>query len=349
MRNPGVMRSVWRVPPWAASGGPLESAATVPNVGQTRTRMNPTKAIPIFHEINACHEATGFPLRTDLPEFHVFTLEETYPAARQAMPPYRRGFYQLTFFEALGDATMTLESSSFAGAENVLIFSPPEQVLSWVCGGNERGFMLYFKPELFTEPGTAVEDRFPFFRSGSLNVLPLAPGDRAGLRAQFERLHAVYHSAQAYRRPQLAALTTALLYDCRALFDKHGGGIGEVIEPSHLVLRFRQMVARCFQEHCNVEGFARCLNVSPDHLSATVKKHTGRTPREIIDERVLLEAKRLLIHTDLTVSEIADHLQFSEPTHFTRFFKRHTECTPLAFRRERLGWTAAEPTLVVTG
>ncbi|MGH9160292.1 MAG: helix-turn-helix domain-containing protein, partial [Vicinamibacteraceae bacterium] len=65
-----------------------------------------------------------------------------------------------------------------------------------------------------------------------------------------------------------------------------------------------------------------------------VKARTGRTAREIVAERVVLEAKRLLAFTDLSVSEIADHLLFSEPSHFARFFKRHARQTPLDFRRD---------------
>jgi AraC family transcriptional regulator, transcriptional activator of pobA len=137
--------------------------------------MRTSASIPLYREINECHEAMGFPVRSDLPEFHVFTLEETYPATRQAMPPFRRGFYQVTYLEAMGGATMNFESEALAGTENVLIFSPPEQVLSWVCGGTEQG----------------IEETFPFFDPFAVNVLPLTREDRAVFRPQVERLRTV--------------------------------------------------------------------------------------------------------------------------------------------------------------
>jgi AraC family transcriptional regulator, transcriptional activator of pobA len=291
-------------------------------------------SIPLYREINECHAATGFPLHSDLPEFHVFTLEETYPATRQAMPPYRRGFYQITYLEAMGEATMSFENEVLAGTENALIFSPPEHVLSWVCGGTERGFMLYFKPELCAEQGKSIEETFPFFDPLAVSVLPITREDRAVLHPQLNQLRSAFHSSHPYRRPQLAALTTAFLYDCRALYDRSIKRGAEPAAAPGLVTRFRQLLARCFQHHCSVESYARCLSISADHLRATVKKYTGRTVREFIDERVVIEAKRLLAHTDLTVGEVADHLQFSEPTHFARFFKRHTQRTPLEFRGE---------------
>lgn len=298
--------------------------------------MKSADSIPVFREINECHEATGFPVRSDLADFHIFTLEETYPATRMAMPPYRRGFHQIALIEEMDSATMRMDEISLAGEGVSLAFSAPEQILSWVCGGGERGFMIYFKEESLAMNGRPVGELFPFFAPMAENVFALDEATRTALRSQFVRLREIYHSNHPYRRPQLAALTTALLYDSLLLHDQvvKAQGRDPARESLGLVSRFRQMVARYFQDQCSVEAYAGCLNVSADHLGAEVKKLTGRTPRDFIDERVVLEAKRLLQHTDLGVGEIAFHLQFSEPTHFTRFFKRLTGRTPLDYRRE---------------
>jgi AraC-like DNA-binding protein len=162
-------------------------------------------------------------------------------------------------------------------------------------------------------------------------------------------MHALFRSAHPYRLPKLAALTRALLYDCRAAFDQQDAHVTAQSASSTLVKRFQELVARCFQDHCAVEAYAECLHVSADHLSAVVKERTGRNARDIIADRVVLEAKRLLTHTDLNVSEIADHLQFSEPTHFARFFKRYTQRSPLEFRREINRVAGNRPVLAQVG
>lgn len=294
----------------------------------------PGSPIPIYREINECHEATGFPVRTELPEFHVFSMEDTYPSTVLAMPPFRRGFYQVTLFEEMPGTTVQLEGGAVSDAQNQLIFSPPEQVMSWVCGGNEKGFMLCFKPELLAVQERSIEEMFPFFEPTAPSVLPLATGDLNLLNAQFRTLCEASRATHAYRLPQLAGLTTAFLYECRHLHDRLGGNQPGNLGPSALVARFRQLVARCFTHHCSVESYAECLHVSADHLRAMVKKHTGRTVKMHVDERVLLEARRLLTHTELSVGEVAWHLQFGEPTHFARFFKRQSGRTPQEFRRE---------------
>lgn len=303
--------------------------------------METGSIIPLYREINECHEATGFPLRSELPEFHAFALEDTYPCPRQAMPPFRRGFYQVTLFESLAGARIHVEDEAVGDTTDVLIFSPPEQVMSWVCGGAERGFMLYFKAELLASLGRSVEEAFPFFEPAAANVLPLAPEDRRSLIRHFVALREASRADHAYRLPQLAGLASAFLYECRGIHDRLGGNQPARLGSSALVNRFRQMVARCFSWHCTVESYAESLHVSADHLRDVVKKHTGRTAREFIDERMALEARRLLAHTDLSIGEVAWHLQFGEPTHFTRFFKRQTGRTPLEFRRESSGAVAS--------
>ncbi|MEX2233323.1 MAG: AraC family transcriptional regulator [Cyclobacteriaceae bacterium] len=74
------------------------------------------------------------------------------------------------------------------------------------------------------------------------------------------------------------------------------------------------------------------LNVSTQHLNTILKKTSGKSASDLIAEQVILEAKRYLLHTDKTVSEIAFALRFSDPSHFVKHFKKATGETPQAFR-----------------
>src|SRR5688572_21889472 len=94
--------------------------------GARLSPMSAALSIPLYREINECHEACGFPIQTDLPEFHIFSLDEMYPGTRPAMPPYRRGFYQVTDLESLGDSLVRLESESFTGNVPALLAAAPE-------------------------------------------------------------------------------------------------------------------------------------------------------------------------------------------------------------------------------
>jgi AraC-like DNA-binding protein len=76
------------------------------------------------------------------------------------------------------------------------------------------------------------------------------------------------------------------------------------------------------------------LHVTTNHLNETVKGTLGQPAGMIIRERLLLEAKRLLRYSDSPVAEIATHLNFEDPSYFSRFFKKHTGFSPSEFREQ---------------
>ncbi len=96
---------------------------------------------------------------------------------------------------------------------------------------------------------------------------------------------------------------------------------------------FSQLVERHFREHLGIDEYARRLGISPAHLNGVARRLSGQTALGIVHQRLLLEAKRDLVYTAMTVNEIADRLGFSEPAYFTRFFKRLSGVSPSVFRK----------------
>ncbi len=82
----------------------------------------------------------------------------------------------------------------------------------------------------------------------------------------------------------------------------------------------------------SVREYAEAMGISESHLNNIMKSMTGYTPARLIHNETILEAKRLLIHSDLTVSEVGYHLNFEDPSYFSRFFKRETGLNPKQFR-----------------
>jgi AraC family transcriptional regulator, transcriptional activator of pobA len=72
--------------------------------------------------------------------------------------------------------------------------------------------------------------------------------------------------------------------------------------------------------------------LSPRRLGELLLANTGRSTKHVIDERVVLEHKRLLAHTEISVKQLAERTGFDEPTNLVKFFRHHTGMTPLAFR-----------------
>jgi AraC-like DNA-binding protein len=286
-----------------------------------------------FDDINECHEFMGFEGRTNLPGFHVYTLEETYPSTRKVMPPYTLRFYSIVLLENSEDARLELNTQEVDQPSNLISFQPPGQVSSWVRGEAQRGFILYFQPEFLSGRVGPLIQEFPFFQPFRTNVWLVTSTEKARLRNHFERLVEFFNATHSYRVPILQALLTALLYDCNGLYEKYQAGYNNSSSKTLLALKFVQLVEQQFLIRQTVQEYAKLLGVSPNYLSQAVSVSLGRGAYEIIVDRILVEAKKLLRYTELSIAEVASYLGFEEPTHFTRFFKRSLSLTPFEYRQ----------------
>lgn len=97
---------------------------------------------------------------------------------------------------------------------------------------------------------------------------------------------------------------------------------------------FSTLVEQNFKKLHSVTDYANRLGVSPKSITKNFQKIGSKTPSEFIKNRILLEAKRMLIYTDFTVKEIAFDLGFNDPAYFTRFFTKAISKSPLQFKKE---------------
>jgi len=101
------------------------------------------------------------------------------------------------------------------------------------------------------------------------------------------------------------------------------------------VQAFSRLLEQDFREHRPIEHYATALGISAAHLNALCRRLAGRSALQMIHQRLLLEAKRNLVYTAMTIQQVSDSLGFSEPAYFSRFFKRYAGVSPRAFRELR--------------
>lgn len=176
--------------------------------------------------------------------------------------------------------------------------------------------------------------------------LPLAPlaaaswhavgGEKPWLDALFESIAQEYSQPAAGRDLLLQSLISILLVwigrRCLAAQQREAAPLdkGRV----HLQ-RFTRLLEEHYREHWPIERYAADLGLSAAHLNALCRSLAGLSALQVINQRVLLEAKRNLVYTTMTINQVADSLGFSEPAYFSRFFKRSTGVAPQAFRQRR--------------
>lgn len=293
--------------------------------------MAERRQVQHFNDINECHAAMGFTGRTDLPDFHVYTIAETYPSTREVMPPYTLRFYCLSLHEQAADGQLEVNAYPIIPHNDTLGFQPPGHISAWVRGAQERGYLLYFQPEFLLPFATPLAEVFPFFRATEVNVLSLTPADKGIMTDAFARLILLYGRPHPYRVPLLQHGLMQILFECQSLYERAPRSL--LTETPTLVTRFRQAVEGHYLTHQRVQEYADLLGVTAHYLSQAVSTSLGQRAYDVIMARVLVEAKKLLRYTDLPQTEIAIYLGFRNPTHFTRWFKRYTSQTPSAYRQ----------------
>jgi len=97
-------------------------------------------------------------------------------------------------------------------------------------------------------------------------------------------------------------------------------------------LLFRDLLETNYTKLKGVNDYAKIICISEKRLGQATTKVLGKSPKEFINDRILLEVKRLLVHTNLSIKEIGQDLGFEDPAYFVRYFKKNTETTPVEFR-----------------
>ncbi len=163
-------------------------------------------------------------------------------------------------------------------------------------------------------------------------VLPLP----IELKNLAEHLFDEYHR-QSFARAQilraLAGALTALV--ARAIHSADSAN--HPVAENPLFGRFQEMIERDFRKRQPLADYARALAISPTHLNRISHQAVGQSASQLINERMLREARRMLIYTNLTAAQIAYDLGFSDPAHFSRVFAKGTGVPPKLFRQRITG------------
>jgi AraC-like DNA-binding protein len=253
--------------------------------------------------------------------------------------PHRHDFFEVLFLMN-GTGIHVIDGNPYEITPPCIFFMSPGQA-HWLELSNDiSGFIYIFSPEFYllnqSNPNRLIE--FPFYFTLKQVNPPLVlktPGDIDFFDFLFTRGAEEAVRKEGYSIEILRSLLDLILTKCADLYpagdDYVAKGKGHL-----LVKRFFQLVEEHFRENIAVSQYAQKLAVTPNHLTQTIKQLTGKTSTGIIKSKQLIEIKRLLVNTNLTIAEIADRLNFSDQSYFTKFFKHETSMSPLAYRNNRI-------------
>lgn len=269
-------------------------------------------------------------------QFHVirFGGDEVDELGRLIPVPHRHDFFEIIWVRS-GSGRVRSDLRSWPVQPRTLFFTSPGQVHAWEPAGEVRGEIASFSEEFFgvntDHPGLLT--KMPFLYSGPVApILHLDPAEGRRIDELFRHLHSEAADPAPGRDDLVRAYLTIILTLARQAFDRRAPAAAPAVPADLLARRFRLALEENFPRLLEVGDYADLLRVSRTHLNEHLQRETGRTASEIIHERIVLEAKRLLAHTPLTASQIAYRLGFQDPSYFGRFFRRTTGQTPGEFR-----------------
>ncbi|MFF2362874.1 helix-turn-helix transcriptional regulator [Streptomyces sp. NPDC058122] len=242
--------------------------------------------------------------------------------------PQRPGFHQVLTL-ASGTLRQTVDFTAHDVERDCWLWTRPGQVLQWGDLTRAEGTLIVFERDF---PGAATVRAARLDDPHARVLRTPEDGAAASLRVATEHLEHEFQAPGRLPRDAHGAVLRHLL-DVLILRLAHlEGSDTPVTGPSETFLRFRATVERDFARTRRVDDYALTLGYSARTLSRAALDSAGIGAKEFIDRRVILEAKRLLAHTDLAAARIADRLGFSSATNFAKYFHQRAGQAPIAFR-----------------
>lgn len=252
--------------------------------------------------------------------------------------PHRHSFYHAVYFTE-GGGPHYIDFDRFEAVPFQIYFMSPGQVHHWAFREEQvDGYVLNFSTSFFQSflLRTDYIDDFSFFQGrASESVMTVPVSLRAKTGSIFEEMIALRASISPIGFDKIRVLILQLLL---LIADLYPAKQGVAISYKQTVLRnFERLVAKHFVEWRHPKDYAAMLYITPNHLNALCSDTLGMSAGEVIRSRVVLEAKRLLVNPELSISTIAYQLNFKDNSYFTKFFKKHTGQTPEVFRKAVIG------------
>ncbi len=261
--------------------------------------------------------------------------------AENGSHPYEahiHSFYQIIWFRK-GTGVHYVDFKEYPVADNTMFFISPGQIHYFETGRQVEGVVIHFNESFLSDEGSSenVFLKYNVFNAFDASPYYLIRRENAGKLALL-----VNEMEEETRNEGLFAHSDLLKYLIKMLLiyvqrtGERGHGLPLCINnaANRTFVRFRQSLEHHYRSMHTVKEYAAHLNVSTKTLTNCVYESSHSTPLALINDRIVLEAKRQLLHSSLKVKEIAFQLGFEDPSYFIKFFKRYVGCLPAEFREQ---------------
>lgn len=250
--------------------------------------------------------------------------------------PHRHNYYEIFIFEN-GGGTHRIDFTSHKVHSYSIHFVSPGQIHLLKRELDSNGFVILFSRDFYylNKNNNHLLSEMPFLNNNHPNpIINLN-------KSSFEKFHAIlkniqkeYSQSNNFKETMILSYLNLFIIEAHRAFEliyKVNNTPKDSL--SKVFIDFKRLLEENFIKWHKVSDYAKDLNISDKVLAEIIKKTTGSTALDTIHDRILLEAKRLLMHTDMDSKEIAYTLHFEDPSYFGKFFKSKVGESPNSFRK----------------
>lgn len=280
-------------------------------------------------------------LLKDPDHFNIISIEKQKQfEGNEAVSFGRKNYFKICLVS--GNSKIHYADKSFEILEHGLLFANPLIPYDWeAISGDQTGYSCIFTESFVADFGNVK--KYPFFQPGGYPVFELNKEEKSLLENIFFQMQQEKSSDLEFKNDILKNLIFQLIFETMKMRPSTNIITERANAAAKITALFIDLLEKQFPIRNTLDGitlrkasdFASQMSVHVNHLNKSVKETILKTTSEIINERILKEAKIMLQHSSWSISEIAYSLGFEGPSHFSSFFKKQVHLSPSQFRSEK--------------
>ena len=293
------------------------------------------------HKIADLYQTLNLPVEQEI-DFTVLSIPDIHPKIPFKSPKLRADYFSFILTKT-GSGVYFLDDHKFPFGSKSFYFTNPGHIKSYNLAESEEAYIIAVTDDFLRQNVHAeIFTEFPFLLAEKSPPENLSKSDFEEFSILYNQILNEFNKESDFKARILGNLFTVLLLKIKEKFWLSYNPIEEGNRNSQIVKLFKQLLELEFKKilrdaqiesKLQVQYIAEQMNLHPNYLNSVIKSKTGKTVNDWISHQTLSAAKNLLMNTSYPSKEIAYKLGFSEPTHFNRFFKKHTLISPGTFRK----------------
>lgn len=292
--------------------------------------INKMKIVKTYQNVNSENENISF---------RISKMEDIYTERNGVVDePHRHNYYTVLIINQ-AKGKHKIDFNTYELSKKQIFFVAPGQVHQVIEEEKSYGFVMTFSNQFL------LENSIPISFIDSLNLFqnygqspPLVPSkDQFGTIEDFTKnIYKLYESQEKMKILSIGSFLKLLLIECNNICSIFPIESELDISGNNLIRSFKKYVDKYYKKEHSTTFYANELHITPDYLNRIIKSKIGKTAKEYIQSKIIIEAKRLLYFTNLSNKEIGYELGFNEPANFSAFFKKETQLSPSNFKNQEI-------------